>query len=57
MIHDDFTLSPYERRLFGPRGEFLFRQHDTLPDVAARVIRRRDHPAWSSQRVEIRIGA
>jgi hypothetical protein len=55
MIHEELTLSPFERAHFGRRNEFVFRRHESLPDDAARTIRRRAHPAWSQMRVEYRV--
>jgi hypothetical protein len=44
---DELTLAPYQRRHAGPRGEFILREHDTLPNLAARAILRRRQPGWS----------
>lgn len=51
---DDLPLSPYERRHVGPRGEFVFRRHADLPEMASRAIRRREQPAWSQMREDVR---
>lgn len=49
---DDFTLSPYVRIRKGRRGNVLLRCNETHAEQCRRAIARREHPAWSSQRVE-----
>lgn len=54
---DDIELPPFDRRHCGPRNEYIVRRHISLPEAAAKAIQRREHPAWSSQRVSYEVAA
>jgi hypothetical protein len=55
MIHDHPPLSPFERRVIGYKGAILLRRDTDHADRCRKAIARRNHPAWSQMRVEIRI--
>jgi hypothetical protein len=54
---DDFTMCPFTRTIAGLRGTVLLRRHEAHAEHCRATIRRREHPRWSSQRVEFRVDA
>jgi hypothetical protein len=54
-MHDEFQMCPFTRSIAGLRGTVLLRRHESHAIQCAQAIRRRQHPSWSSQRVEFRV--
>ena len=54
MTPEDYTLSPFDRRLVGRKNEYLVRQHRTHAATVAEAIRRREQPGWSQYREDVR---
>jgi hypothetical protein len=57
VIHDELTLSPFQRAIVGGRGTVLLRRDEHHAQRCADAIRRREHPRWSSQRIDFRVAA
>jgi hypothetical protein len=55
-MNDELTMCPFKRSIAGPRGTVLLRRHDQHAKHCAEAIRRRDHPQWSRQRDDYRVG-
>jgi hypothetical protein len=54
MMMDDVELCPFDRERVGKKNDFLIRKNRFHVEEAAKAIRRRNHPAWSQYREEVR---
>ena len=52
---EDYTLSPFDRRLVGRKNEYLIRHNRNHAQAAAEAILRREQPVWSMRREEVRV--
>ena len=54
-MNDELHMCPFKRSIAGLRGTVLLRRHEEHAKHCRDAIRRREHPAWSSQRNDYRV--